>query len=81
MTQGGQPVKRDVEYLVAALPRGAALRLMRKSRAQQRLFVGFPALHELREPLGRDPVGAELLRRLEAEIPIKENPRAIPSLW
>jgi hypothetical protein len=43
--------------------------------------VVFPALHELRDHLKGDPIGAELLRRLEAEIPIKENPHAIPSLW
>jgi len=49
------------------------------------LFVSppivFPALHELREHLKNDACGSELLRRLETEIPIKENPRAIPSLW
>jgi hypothetical protein len=43
--------------------------------------VVFPTLHELREHLKNDPRGAELLARLEAEIPIKENRRAIPSLW
>ncbi len=43
--------------------------------------VVFPALHELREHLAKDPTGAEILQRLEREIPIKENPRAIPSLW
>jgi hypothetical protein len=49
------------------------------------LFVSppivFPTLHELREHLKSDLKGSELLARLEAEIPIKENPRAIPSLW
>src|SRR3989449_5020536 len=49
------------------------------------LFVSppivFPSLTELREHLQHDPIGAELLRRLEMEIPIKENPRGIPSLW
>jgi len=49
------------------------------------LFVSpaivFPALHELREHLQDDPVGREILARLEREIPIRENPRAIPSLW
>jgi hypothetical protein len=28
-----------------------------------------------------DPGGLALLQRLEMEIPIKENPRGIPSLW
>ena len=49
------------------------------------LFVSppivFPKLHELREHLMRDPVGTELLKQLELEIPIKENPRGVPSLW
>jgi len=49
------------------------------------LFVSppivFPTLHQLREHLRTDPVGSEMLKRLEAEIPIKENPRGIPSLW
>jgi len=49
------------------------------------LFVSppivFPALHDLRAHLADDPAGRELLQRLEREIPIKENPRGIPSLW
>lgn len=49
------------------------------------LFVSppivFPTLHELRQHLASDPAGAALLQRLESEIPIKENPRGIPSLW
>jgi hypothetical protein len=43
--------------------------------------IEFPTLHELRKHLENDPKGAELLKRLEAEIPIKENPRGIPSAW
>jgi hypothetical protein len=43
--------------------------------------VNFPTLHELRDHLKNDPRGAELLARLEREIPIRENPRAVPSLW
>lgn len=49
------------------------------------LFVSppiiFPTLHELRTHLKSDAAGAALLAQLEAEIPIKENPRGIPSLW
>src|SRR5947209_4137887 len=49
------------------------------------LFVSppivFPTLHQLREHLGSDSAGAALLKQLEKEIPIKENPRGIPSLW
>jgi len=43
--------------------------------------INFPTLHELRDHLKDDPRGAELLARLEKEIPIRENPRGIPSLW
>src|SRR5881227_4052892 len=46
------------------------------------LFVSppiiFPALQELRDHLSADPKGSALLKRLEMEIPIKENRRAIP---
>ena len=49
------------------------------------LFVSppivFPTLHKLREHLQGDPHGSALLERLEMEIPIKENPHGIPSLW
>jgi len=49
------------------------------------LFVSppivFPSLHKLRHHLAQDATGAKLLERLEMEIPIKENPRGIPSLW
>jgi hypothetical protein len=43
--------------------------------------VTFPTLHSLREHLKNDARGAALLEQLENEIPIKENPRATPSLW
>jgi hypothetical protein len=43
--------------------------------------VTFPTLNELREHLKNDTQGTALLERLEAEVPIKQNPRAIPSLW
>ena len=43
--------------------------------------VVFPTLKELREHLKKDAKGSELLKQLEMEIPIKENPRGIPSLW
>jgi len=35
--------------------------------------INFPTLHELRDHLKNDPQGAELLARLEREIPIKEK--------
>lgn len=43
--------------------------------------VRFPTLEALRAHLKNDPKGAALLERLEREVPIKQNPRAIPSLW
>ena len=43
--------------------------------------VTFPTLDELREHLKNDPQGTALLERLEVEVPIKQNPRGIPSLW
>lgn len=44
-------------------------------------YVEFPALAALRDHLKDDAKGAELLRKLEAEVPIKENRNASPSLW
>lgn len=43
--------------------------------------VTFPALVEFRDHLRDDPVGTKLLAQLEAEVPIKPNPKGIPSLW
>jgi hypothetical protein len=43
--------------------------------------VVFPSLQKLRDHLRDDPKGFELLEKLGMEIPIKENPQAVPSLW
>ncbi len=43
--------------------------------------VTFPAFEQLRDHLRNDPKGVELLDKLVAEVPIKPNPRGIPSLW
>jgi hypothetical protein len=43
--------------------------------------VTFPTLHELRRRLQNDSQGVKLLKQLESEIPIKENPHGIPHLW
>ncbi len=43
--------------------------------------VTFPALAELRDHLRDDPVGTKLLDQLAAEVPIKPNPKGVPSLW
>src|SRR5207237_3986150 len=43
--------------------------------------IVFTPLHELRRHLASDLLGRELVYQLQTEIPIKENPRGIPSLW
>ncbi len=43
--------------------------------------VTFPTLGKLREHLRDDAEGLALLDKLATEVPIKPNPRAIPSLW
>ena len=43
--------------------------------------VDFPALDALREHLKSDAEGTRLLAELEGQVPIKRNPRGIPSLW
>jgi len=43
--------------------------------------IRFPSLHRLRAHLKDDARGTRLLESLSREIPIKENPRGIPSLW
>jgi hypothetical protein len=43
--------------------------------------VTFPALSELRQHLKQDPAGTRLLDQLENEVPIKPNPKGVPSLW
>lgn len=43
--------------------------------------VTFPTYDALCEHLRDDPEGAALLEKLADEVPIKPNPRGIPSLW
>lgn len=43
--------------------------------------VTFPSFNALREHLKNDKKGAELLRQITDELPIKENPDGFPSLW
>lgn len=58
-----------------------------KAREQRKpvLFVSppveFETLEALRKHLKDDPQGSLLLKRLEQEVPIKSNPKGIPSLW
>jgi hypothetical protein len=43
--------------------------------------VTFPSLQQLREHLRHDRQGIRLLETVVNEVPIKDNPRAVPSLW
>ena len=43
--------------------------------------VNFPSLEKLREHLQGDKAGLALLEKLAAEVPVKPNPRGIPSMW
>jgi hypothetical protein len=43
--------------------------------------VSFPSLDKLREHLKGDKAGLELLEKVAAEVPVKPNPRGIPSMW
>jgi hypothetical protein len=44
-------------------------------------YVEFDSLHQLREHLADDKKGTTLLDKLAAQVPIKENLNASPSLW
>jgi len=43
--------------------------------------IEFPTYDKLAEHLANDTVGKKLLNQLENELPIKPNPKGIPSLW
>lgn len=43
--------------------------------------VVFPTLRSLQTHLGRDQRATRLLEQLASEVPIKENPSGVPSLW
>ena len=43
--------------------------------------VSFPSLDKMRAHLKDDKEGLALLEKLAAEVPIKPNPRGIPSMW
>ena len=59
--------------------------ILARQQRKPALFVSpqvtFPTLSKLRDHLKEDTKGDKLLDKLEKEIPIKENPRGIPSLW
>ncbi len=43
--------------------------------------VTFPTLQRLRDHLERDQQGSQLLETVVNEVPIKDNPQGVPSLW
>ena len=59
--------------------------ILSRQQAKPVLFVSppvtFPTFDRLCEHLRDDPTGSELLEKLADEVPIKPNPRGIPSLW
>src|SRR3712207_9350276 len=59
--------------------------ILSRQKAKPVLFVSppvtFPTFDELCAHLKDDQKGAELLEKLANEVPIKPNPRGIPSLW
>lgn len=59
--------------------------ILSRQQSKPVLFVSppvtFPTFDQLREHLQSDPKGAALLENLAGEVPIKPNPRGIPSLW
>ena len=56
-----------------------------RSQRKPVLFVSppieFPTYDKLAKHLAEDAVGKKLLKHLENELPIKPNPKGIPSLW
>jgi hypothetical protein len=56
-----------------------------RSQRKPVLFVSppieFPTYDKLAKHLANDAVGKKLLKQLENELPIKPNPKGIPSLW
>jgi hypothetical protein len=44
-------------------------------------YISFSKLRQLRDHLKNDKEGLRLLKELEEQVPIKENPNASPSLW
>ena len=68
-------------YSVGTVHEIALARQQRKPVLFVSPSVEFPAYDALVEHLASDPAGKRLLEQLELELPIKPNPRGIPSLW
>ena len=68
-------------YSVGTVHEIALARLERKPVLFISPSIEFPTYDELKKHLARDPRGTELLEKLKNELPIKPNPKGIPSLW
>jgi len=68
-------------YSVGTVHEIALCRLERKPVLFVSPPVEFPSYDALRRHLSDDRVGMRLLENLRAELPIKPNPKGIPSLW
>ncbi len=68
-------------YSVGTVHEIAMARLQRKPVLLVTPRIAVPELQDLRDHLKSDRRGRRLLTGLEAKIPLKPNPNAIPSLW
>jgi hypothetical protein len=68
-------------YSVGTVHEIALARLERKPVLFVSPSIEFPTYDELKKHLAKDPRGTELLEKLKNELPIKPNPKGIPSLW
>jgi hypothetical protein len=68
-------------YSVGTVHEIALARLERKPVLFVSPSIEFPTYDELKKHLAKDSRGTELLEKLKSELPIKPNPKGIPSLW
>ena len=68
-------------YSVGTVHEIALCRQQRKPVLLVSPAVEFPALEQLRHHVKKDKKATRLLENLEREVPIKANPKGIPSLW
>ena len=68
-------------YSVGTVHEIALARLERKPVLFVSPPVEFPTYDALEKHLANDATGTCLLQALRAELPIKPNPRGVPSLW
>jgi hypothetical protein len=68
-------------YSVGTVHEIALARLERKPVLFVSPPIEFPTYDELKDHLANDRRGTKLLEKLASELPIKPNPKGIPSLW